>query len=635
MPRHLAKPLAAVFLALCALCVLCGSARAFDAELDKPYRVQVVLRIAPARLLTPVFKEQLRRDLQQGLQAALGAMGEVEVFDLADVPADKQKELWKKVAADGLHAGLDVPSQGMSDIKTHFVTVDYVDGQYEIAGRQYDGLTGTASPAVRHERTPDRQFVARTAALLVDRDFGLVGTVTKVDGPTVQVAFKGGGLKVPLDRWVKKGDVFALVQVSDGRTSRLPWAVLQAEDAPRQDGSCACKLWPPKQRVQPGFRCIKLGTVKAPVRLRVVEYDPNKKGPPRAPEDVILYIGRHGFEDPVRVEGVPDTDGYYSTEQLKEKPLYDGLAFVTITHGGEIRGLVPLALVDERTITVPIRLGTESPLFLLDRRLWEQKLIDEQIMLGDLFKTLNKDIGDPEKRTDALERARKALDGLGDRIRSFAEQREKLASNKRAPGSKPPDLSAGDTRLADVRKGRDELAKFIKELEENLKKENTAEGQEARANYAQAQSFEKEGDYDRAIEMYEKVLARTKDTKLQQRLDRLKKAWEPQGDEHRKARRFIFETWPKLELKELTKERIKEAEAALEVCRKVKDPFGPRKLLAVANQYLTQISKRLAELSADTNQEDIKPTEELSAVGKALETLIAEATAAVKENPAP
>jgi tetratricopeptide (TPR) repeat protein len=634
MPRPLAKPQAALL--LFSLC-LCGESRAFDAELDKPYKVQVVLRVAPTRLLTPIFKEQLRRDLQQGLQAALGAMGEVEVFDLADVPADKQQPLWKKVADEGLQAGLDEQGQARSDIKTHFVTVDYVDGQYEIAGRQYDGLTGTASPAVRHERTPDRQFVARTAALLVDRDFGLVGTVTKVDGPRVQVAFKGGGLKVPLDRWVKKGDVFALVQVSDGRTSRLPWAVLQAESAPGQDGSCVCKVWPPKQRVQPGFRCIKLGTVKAPVRLRVVEYDPNRKGPPRAPEDVILYIGRHGFEDqvPVRVEGVPDADGYYSTEQLKDKPLYDGLAFVTITHGGEVRGLVPLALVDERTITVPIRLGAESPVFLSQRKLWEQDLINTQITLGDLFKTLNQDIGDPDKRSKALEHARNALDSLGDSIRSFAEQREKLASDKRAPGSKPPDLSAGDARLADVRKGRDELAKFIKELAENLKKEDTAEGREARANYAQAQNFEKEGDYDRAIELYEKVLARTKDTKLQQRLDRLKKAWEPQGDEHRKARRFVFETWPKLELKEVTKERVKEAEAALDVCRKVKDPFGPRKLLSVANQYLTQISKRLTELSADTNQEDVKPTEELSAVGKALETLIAEATAAVKENPAP
>src|SRR6516162_3229655 len=238
MTRLLAKPQAAVLLALCSL-GLCGRARALDPELTTPYKVQVVLRVAPNRLLTPIFKEQLRRDLLQGLQAALGAMGQVEVIDLGQVPADKQEPLWQEVAAKGLQAGLDGPSRGTSEVKTHFVNVDYVDGQYEIQARQYDGLTGTATPAVRRERTPDRQFVARTAALLVDRDFGLVGTVTDGgDGQSVKVAFKGGGLKVPLDRWVKKGDVLALVQVRDGQTRRESWMLLQADAAPSADGSC-------------------------------------------------------------------------------------------------------------------------------------------------------------------------------------------------------------------------------------------------------------------------------------------------------------------------------------------------------------------------------------------------------------
>src|SRR5436309_7386849 len=111
MTRLLAKPQAAVLLALCSLC-LSGEARALDPELTTPYKVQVVLRVAPNRLLTPIFKEQLRRDLQQGLQAALGAMGEVEVIDLGEVEEDKQEPLWKEVAAKGLRAGFDGPAKG-------------------------------------------------------------------------------------------------------------------------------------------------------------------------------------------------------------------------------------------------------------------------------------------------------------------------------------------------------------------------------------------------------------------------------------------------------------------------------------------------------------------------------------------
>src|SRR5207248_9251294 len=61
MPRHLAKPQAAlVFLAF----VLWPSsfAQALDPESTTPYKVQVLLRVAPHRLLTPIFKDQVKRD---------------------------------------------------------------------------------------------------------------------------------------------------------------------------------------------------------------------------------------------------------------------------------------------------------------------------------------------------------------------------------------------------------------------------------------------------------------------------------------------------------------------------------------------------------------------------------------------
>ena len=54
--------------------------------------------------------------------------------------------------------------------------IDYSGVHYEIQARQFDGLTGRPSPVVRRDRTRDREFVAKTAALLIDQDFGLVGT---------------------------------------------------------------------------------------------------------------------------------------------------------------------------------------------------------------------------------------------------------------------------------------------------------------------------------------------------------------------------------------------------------------------------------------------------------------------------
>ena len=77
---------------------------------------------------------------------------------------------------------------------------------------------------VRRDRTRDRDFVAKAAALLIDQDFGLVGTFdawpqadeTPSEDKPVTVELKGAGLGVPLDRWVKKGDVFAVVQMPRG-----------------------------------------------------------------------------------------------------------------------------------------------------------------------------------------------------------------------------------------------------------------------------------------------------------------------------------------------------------------------------------------------------------------------------------
>ena len=88
MLRRIAKPQAALLMALC----LCGSARALDPESTTPYTLKVVLRVADQPLLTktPIFKEQLLRELQQGLHGALGAMADVEVIDVAKVDGEGQ-----------------------------------------------------------------------------------------------------------------------------------------------------------------------------------------------------------------------------------------------------------------------------------------------------------------------------------------------------------------------------------------------------------------------------------------------------------------------------------------------------------------------------------------------------------------
>src|SRR4029077_7802493 len=111
--------------------------------------------------------------------------------------------------------------------------------------------------------------------------FGLVGTLDpNARGPEVKVTLKAGGLGMPMEKWLKKEDVFAIAQIKSGggsqRSFRVDWALLKVVEEPK-DGVCKCQLFNRyvKDRLEKGpgvlgYRCIKLGTITAPLHLRLV-----------------------------------------------------------------------------------------------------------------------------------------------------------------------------------------------------------------------------------------------------------------------------------------------------------------------------------------------------------------------------
>ena len=195
-----------VVLSTIVLTLIPASANAqLDAELDKPYEFQVVLQIAKHRLLTDVFKKQVQRELEDGLQAAFGSMAKVQL-----VTTHPQL---REIQAKGLKA-LDT-WKARSTRKTHFILVSYKNGRYHLKARQHDGLTGQPSSVVRTASTPDRPFVARLATLLIDRDFGMVGTFQTGVDPSKEfvMQLKGAKLTKELQRWVPKGAIFGVVHL--------------------------------------------------------------------------------------------------------------------------------------------------------------------------------------------------------------------------------------------------------------------------------------------------------------------------------------------------------------------------------------------------------------------------------------
>src|SRR5206468_3837969 len=114
------------------------------------------LQVAEHRLLTPVFQQQLERELRGLLQLTYGPLARVEVV--------RVHRLLKDIRARGLQA-LDDWDE-LSKVKTHFVLLDFADGRYRLQARQHDGWTGMASPVTRRAEVAEPRLVARTAARL-------------------------------------------------------------------------------------------------------------------------------------------------------------------------------------------------------------------------------------------------------------------------------------------------------------------------------------------------------------------------------------------------------------------------------------------------------------------------------------
>jgi hypothetical protein len=626
----------ALLLSFCASFVpFCGqSFAALDPEADKPYQLDVVLHFAEHRVFTPVFKDQVERELRDSLRAALGDLAKVEVVR----PEPGKHPRLKEVLDKGLQTALD-GWKDVSPVKTHFVLIDYDNGQYQVRARQYDGLTAQASPVARRDRTPDRQFVARTAALLVDRDFGPVGTVIPKSADKVHVTLKGGKLGVPLKRWVHKGDVFVLVRISQAggalHAQPVPWALLRVEDEPGDDG-CDAQLFhrhpdPLADRAGTlGFRCLKIATVQAPLRLRLVKARARSVTPE---PNVQLHVRQTSFSDEVnKLQGVTDADGYFDTVREEQRPVrFDRVAFVSVLTDNVVRARIPVALVEDRVVVCPVTISHDAVTSLhLERDFWVQRLHDSQLLLTTLFRELQVMVGKSEQRATALEKAQARLAALDDDLDRFTKEQGRLEARaaearKAAPGTRL-DLAEGLQKLRDLKEGRNDLQRFAAGLEKILKEENDPVRKQLRALVEEAHLRERAFEFDEAIQRYQKALdGGLNDPALRDHLDKLKKDWQLAGDEHQKAREFIYQVWPGLDLDGL-RARLPEARKAFQTCQAAGDALTPRKLLVATNAHVRKLKEQHDALQPDVIEDHKKKAEALLEVTEGINKLREEVT---------
>jgi hypothetical protein len=588
---------------------------ASEADADKPYKVQLVLHFSEHRMLTKAFRAKVERELHDDLQAALGEMGQVEVV----YEHPKLNEIMEK------GPGVLDNWRDLDGVKTHFVLIDFKDGQYEIQARQHDGYTGLASHLRSPERTDNRQLVSRAALLLLERDFGAVGVVEPIDGASARVTFKASALDGSVERWVKKGDILALVQVKSPTTwSLIPNKLLQAPEDPKE-GKCVCVLLPGDAKPLPpaSYLAIKLGTGRAPLRALFVN------AAKKTPEKLLpVQVRHHNFKEEVVDKGATDDRGYFSTDGRKTE--YDHVAFVSCLVNDVLYQIaIPIFEEGAVTCTVPFSQDQGTQL-LFDRTNWERMMLETDQMQGELLKELGR--ADPEKREANLEQAKKGLEALEGDLRQHERKREELIKHKMDP-------KAGQTRLQDLQAKRKWLKDFISIQEAAIREANDPARKAILDLINRAKILEADFEFGKAIEVYDEMLAKIneagiKDPKLDEyvkHVKNLKADWAEKGPEHKAARKFIYDTWPNLPPEDL-KRGVPRAREALQTCRNVnvKDKLSLQKLAKVALDHDAKLKQKRSELNPDLSTDDTEKAREIEAVLDDLAKLLQEVNEALQ-----
>ncbi|VTU00509.1 unnamed protein product [Gemmataceae bacterium] len=626
-----------------------------DPEPKTPTLWRVVLKAKPHPLLSPSFREQLKRDALAALQPAMGPLGTVEVIDLGEVPRDKWEPLWQQFDDKGFSA-LDAP-RDLTGAKTHFLALEYRDGQYHLEARQHDGFAGLASPVVRRQSVRAPELVGRTAGLMLDRDFGPTGSFDATPGKVdaVKVALRGGQLGALGDRVVKVGDVFAVSQVF--KTQRpapppvrtatgkiiaappgsVPPPALSATLRPftllrvievNKDGTVRCGVLTLYQNPFPaatnlvGYRCMKLGTVDAPLTVRLVTSNPADQ---KSTGQATVRATEAGFGTP------PDPkdrftfrDGLFRSERSLAN-----VACVTVTHGGRSVPF-PVPVLGPEPVNLPFEINPE-----LERKAENLRgLVAAAARVADARNAqticfeATAALIEKKKNADALARARGGFQAADAADKGIADD---LARIKESPDASPELVRSIERQLAALRQFNVQLAAHVKTLEAVVARENdptiAAREVQAEALVTRITLLLGRGDVDEAINAYDLLVTLLpENAEVKARRDKLKADWAPKSDAHAKARDYLLKKWAAVATVPDFRDSLPDLGRAVEECKKVGDKYTLRKLLTVFTAAGVKLNDLVAPLdpNADADRKLAADAKAVAAALAALEVQITE-----------
>lgn len=606
-----------------------------------PYDWRVLVRVRPSPLLTPAFRDRVLREAEGMLQAELGPLGKVTLLDLERVPAPERELQW----GDFLERGFDALSGGgtLTGRKTHFAEWSIDGGTHRLAGRQYDGYTGTYSPVVRRLETRDRALVARLLARVVGKDLGLSGTVERVPGAPldeVLVRFRASGRVPNFGQWVKPGDVLSLVQLRQPvrRPTRgaaaptTPPAItsvrqnevyLVVKEKPK-DGAAACKLvWRydaepmPRGASVAGYLAVKLGTVEGPVQIRLVD----AAGRPIDPSPLRVRVNESAFADKEsnRDEAVL-RDGLF----VSKRP-FTGTAFARVIVGSEPRAQVLVPLLQDGPADVAFRLESPAEVAIRRQRIQDAflaRLNDHRVTQIRLFR----DLISLERRgrnDEALQRGQSVFDRLKAEIPVLTTELTRLRGQLGTGTAALTNwASLCEQQLRILEAKQSELGGHVEELKRVVQKEKDPtvieKFKQLDAKQREAENLVRAGDVEKALELYNELLKENENELIRQRRDLLKRQTAVADEAHGKAREYLMEEWPKAADAAALRAAVPKLKDAIAQCRRVDDKLTLLRAELLMPPALDRLNETIQPLLETQEESGLKELESLQGLLKEL-----------------
>lgn len=583
--------------------------------MQQPYQLRVILQVNEHPLLTAQYINQIREEIRDALQRDLGATGQVQVvvYD----PTDPKKDAYMKEVLENGWGALD-NVHPITGEKKHLIRLEYQDGVYDIQSRQVDGDTGFVS-RLRKERTSDRLWVAREASLMVAKDFGLTASIGQVTGSTVRFQLRAGQYGQAESIRVHDGEIFAVCRLyNDARQgqvmgSRLLDTFLFVTGV-GTDGMCTGRLFSRqrepfrKDRGVIGFRTIRLGTMRAPLQVRVTDLKTNE---PIAGCEVQIYPGGYPSEQDAITRPPIKLGATDNTGRIRSNELFSHVAFARFQYG-RFSVNIPVALFDDQIADIKLVGSAEAEKyadFEYELRPWVSSVYELRNRVQDVYERVIPELRQQGKNDEVLQALEKLAKDIRTEVAELQTRLKPLAEKSKDAGP----IAA--SKIKEAESNLKVLLDAAQRMEEHVRDER--DPSPARKKYNQGKQEEDNLQFDKAIALYEEAIKLEKNPTFVSRLEKLKQAWAIKDAEHRAAREYITKVWPKKKWNDLL-ENISDLEKHIDVLNRRNDYLGAQLLYRANVDHLTNMNNVLNSLQTNNSDEDQQKAELIEKTAGAL-----------------